>query len=104
MIPSMQLLRGRSNQITVSLDRQRNSPAPLLVKLSSTTHCGWRATSATRCPNSALSEATQPGFQYSASSETKGRPVISDSRLANVDLPDPDDPMTRTRCIGSIRG
>jgi hypothetical protein len=50
-----------------------------------------------------LSEATQPGFQYSASSETKGMPVISDSRLANVDLPDPDDPMTRTRCIGSIR-
>jgi len=49
------------------------------------THRGWRAISATRCPNSALSDAIQPGFQYSASSETKGMPASSDSRRQHVD-------------------
>ena len=38
-----------------------------------------------------------------ASIDTIGRPVISDRRLANVDLPDPDDPNTTTRCMVPIR-
>jgi hypothetical protein len=29
--------------------------------------------------------------------------VIADNLFENVDLPDPDDPMTRMRCIGVIR-
>src|SRR5262249_52485694 len=64
---------------------------------------GWRAASARRSLNSALSDSTQPGFQNSASIDTVGMPVMADSRRAKVDLPDPEDPMMRMRCIGAIR-
>src|SRR5882724_7640618 len=60
---------------------------------------GRRAASLTRASNSVVSDDVQPGFQYSASSDTVGMPVIADSRCANVDLPDPDDPMTRMRSM-----
>src|SRR6266581_8585546 len=60
---------------------------------------GWCAASVARVSNSVASDGVQPGFQYSASSDTIGMPVIADSRCANVDLPDPDDPMTRIRCM-----
>jgi hypothetical protein len=45
------------------------------------------------------SEAAErhPGCQWIASMDTIGIPVICDRRLANVDLPDADDPNTRTR-------
>src|SRR5258707_10231547 len=64
---------------------------------------GWRAASVTRSLNSSISDSTQPGFQNSASSETTGIPVMSDSRRAKVDLPDPGDPMTRIRSMTQTR-
>src|SRR5580704_15893850 len=95
----MQVLRGRSNQITVSARPRRYSPAPLDMKLPSMIQRGMPQASLARCSNSAASDGIQPGFQYSASSDTMGMPVMDDSRRANVDLPDPDDPMTRMRCM-----
>ena len=103
-MPSTQLLRGRSNQLAVSLES--TAQFACTVTRAVAIHDPFRLACdlGHALSDSALSKATRPGFQYSASSETKGMPVISDSRRANVDLPDPDDPMTRTRCIGSVRG
>ncbi|WLA52419.1 hypothetical protein QIH80_21465 [Bradyrhizobium elkanii] len=64
---------------------------------------GSRAAAVMRRSNSSLPDSTQPGFQNSASIDTVGIPVIADSRRAKVDLPDPDDPITRTRCIGPVQ-
>src|ERR1700743_998728 len=61
------------------------------------------AASVTRASKTLDSEGCQPGFQNSASSETNGMPVASERRRAKVDLPDPDEPMTRMRCMASFR-
>src|SRR5918912_1725731 len=52
--------------------------------------------SSTRAAHSSRGVSRQPARQKSASRCMTGRPVRSPSRDANVDLPAPPEPMTRT--------
>ena len=45
----------------------------------------------------------QPGLQNSLSRWIRGSPVFAASLLANVLLPAPEMPMTRTRCMAGIQ-